>query len=76
MACNLYFETINPQWFIEVERVTGIEPAWPVWKTGTLPLSYTRSLHGYYRATAACQSAPATCLTHFRVPRPKRLQIS
>jgi dihydroorotase len=26
-----------------MERVTGIEPAWPVWKTGTLPLSYTRS---------------------------------
>ena len=26
-----------------LERVTGIEPAWPVWKTGTLPLSYTRS---------------------------------
>ncbi len=25
-----------------MERVTGIEPAWPVWKTGTLPLSYTR----------------------------------
>jgi hypothetical protein len=24
------------------ERVAGIEPAWPVWKTGTLPLSYTR----------------------------------
>ena len=20
----------------------GIEPTWPVWKTGTLPLSYTR----------------------------------
>jgi hypothetical protein len=25
-----------------VERVTGIEPAWPAWKAGTLPLSYTR----------------------------------
>ena len=25
-----------------VERVTGIEPAWPDWKSGTLPLSYTR----------------------------------
>ena len=24
------------------ERVEGIEPSWPVWKTGTLPLSYTR----------------------------------
>ena len=25
-----------------VERVTGIEPAQSVWKTETLPLSYTR----------------------------------
>ena len=24
------------------ERVTGIEPAWPAWKAGALPLSYTR----------------------------------
>ena len=26
----------------KLERATGIEPAWPVWKTGTLPLSYAR----------------------------------
>src|SRR3954453_23866324 len=26
----------------DVERVTGIEPALPAWKAGTLPLSYTR----------------------------------
>ena len=25
-----------------MERVEGIEPSLPVWKTGTLPLSYTR----------------------------------
>ena len=25
-----------------MERVKGIEPSWPVWKTGALPLSYTR----------------------------------
>ena len=25
---------------IEMEQAAGIEPAWPVWKTGTLPLSY------------------------------------
>jgi hypothetical protein len=24
------------------ERVEGIEPSWPAWKAGTLPLSYTR----------------------------------
>ena len=27
-----------------MERVTGIEPAWPAWKAGALPLSYTRKL--------------------------------
>ncbi len=27
----------------EMERVTGIEPVWPAWKAGTLPLSYTRN---------------------------------
>src|SRR5690348_14781592 len=26
-----------------LERVTGIEPAQPAWKAGTLPLSYTRA---------------------------------
>ena len=25
-----------------MERVEGIEPSWPAWKAGTLPLSYTR----------------------------------
>src|SRR5881227_4032951 len=26
----------------ENQRATGIEPAWPAWKAGTLPLSYAR----------------------------------
>jgi hypothetical protein len=25
------------------KRATGIEPAWPAWKAGTLPLSYARA---------------------------------
>src|SRR5262245_13637921 len=25
------------------ERVKGIEPSWPAWKAGALPLSYTRA---------------------------------
>jgi hypothetical protein len=28
----------------ENERATGIEPAWPAWKAGTLPLSYARAI--------------------------------
>ncbi len=27
----------------EGKRATGIEPAWPAWKAGTLPLSYARN---------------------------------
>src|SRR5690242_18694697 len=28
---------------MKVERVMGIEPTWPAWKAGALPLSYTRA---------------------------------
>ena len=52
----------------EVERVTGIEPAWPVWKTGALPLSYTRvraAPSGFERFVVR-----ATTLRDVR-PRPK-----
>jgi hypothetical protein len=35
------FERIGPLMLL-LERVTGIEPAWPAWKAGALPLSYTR----------------------------------
>ena len=30
-------------WSLAVERMTGIEPAWPAWKAGALPLSYIRA---------------------------------
>ena len=32
----------GPLLYCEVERVMGIEPTWPAWKAGALPLSYTR----------------------------------
>src|SRR3954453_12725188 len=28
----------------EGQRATGIEPAWPAWKAGALPLSYAREV--------------------------------
>src|SRR6267143_130018 len=28
---------------VGLERVMGIEPTWPAWKAGALPLSYTRA---------------------------------
>ena len=34
----------NPQ-DRQAKRATGIEPAWPAWKAGTLPLSYARVLY-------------------------------
>jgi hypothetical protein len=30
-----------------MERVMGIEPTWPAWKAGALPLSYTRVAKKY-----------------------------
>jgi hypothetical protein len=39
----------------ELERVKGIEPSWPVWKTGALPLSYTRDRRALYRCASGCQ---------------------
>ncbi len=35
-----------------MERVTGIEPAWPAWKAGALPLSYTRIFERQSRSIA------------------------
>ena len=33
---------------IKDKRVMGIEPTWPAWKAGTLPLSYTRNPKACY----------------------------
>ena len=41
-----------------VERVTGIEPAWPAWKAGALPLSYTRMLAALDQTRAAAPVIP------------------
>ena len=32
----------------KIERVKGIEPSSPVWKTGALPLSYTRRVKRFW----------------------------
>ena len=40
----------------EVERVEGIEPSWPAWKAGTLPLSYTREHVSQYSCARGSQS--------------------
>ena len=39
-----------------MERVEGIEPSWPAWKAGTLPLSYTRKLHKTYSLGCGSQT--------------------
>jgi hypothetical protein len=43
------------------ERATGIEPAWPAWKAGTLPLSYAR-------AESKLPRHPANANSFFREP--------
>jgi hypothetical protein len=40
------------------ERATGIEPAWPAWKAGALPLSYARMPRGGGAAPAYPLPAP------------------
>src|SRR6476660_6228462 len=40
------------------ERVTGIEPAWPAWKAGALPLSYTREVLGQPNGPGPRGSSP------------------
>ena len=48
-----------------MERVTGIEPAQPAWKAGTLPLSYTRTETLLWRpAEAAFCASGAHVLTY------------
>ena len=42
----------------EVERATGIEPAWPAWKAGALPLSYARMPRGAGAVPAYLLPAP------------------
>ncbi len=47
---------------VTLERVTGIEPAWPAWKAGALPLSYTRRMerrHSIARRSPSPTPAPA-----------------
>ena len=36
---------------VVLERVEGIEPSWPAWKAGTLPLCYTRDKKEHYLLT-------------------------
>src|SRR5438093_2745607 len=39
-----------PFWLLGfLERAKGIEPSWPAWKAGTLPLSYARNPRALYR---------------------------
>ncbi len=41
-----------------VERLMGVEPTWPAWEAGALPLSYRRSAL-LANADAACQRSLA-----------------
>ncbi len=42
MGAGTQMKLIALTWCSGVERATGIEPAWPAWKAGALPLSYAR----------------------------------
>src|SRR5215212_8007180 len=55
-----------------VERVTGIEPAWPAWKAGALPLSYTREARRTVASGAARSGVGRGSVR--RAPRRRRLR--
>ncbi len=40
---------------LKVERVKGIEPSYPAWKAGVLPLNYTRKPMNCNIQRACCQ---------------------
>ena len=46
------------------ERVAGIEPAWPAWKAGTLPLSYTRETSAELCAEVLCRQRLSSRLSN------------
>ena len=49
----------HPKQFVLAERVMGIEPTYPAWKAGVLPLNYTRisiGVTGFEPATSWSQT--------------------
>src|SRR5271167_5043590 len=55
-----------------VEGMTGIEPAWPVWKTGALPLSYIPALRTCRSQTiVADERVPNERARHARARHPQ-----
>ena len=53
--------SVRSSWL--VERATGIEPAWPAWKAGALPLSYARAGSGE-GSSAGC---PASIISNVNI---------
>src|ERR1700734_3711259 len=59
-----------------MERVTGIEPAQPAWKAGTLPLSYTRKVLKTRFASGPLRAFPTVlCTAGTFGPSPHRPQM-
>ena len=55
----------------------GIEPTWPAWKAGALPLSYTRSVENTNPAGRFVNAQMFTCLrTTASVPSAKHFSAS
>ena len=46
-SCSIqlsYWRMSKKCFWVKLERVKGIEPSYPAWKAGVLPLNYTRKL--------------------------------
>ena len=55
---------------VDMERVTGIEPAWPAWKAGVLPLNYTRIKNGRDDRIRTCDILLPKQARYQTAPRP------
>ena len=57
-SCSIqlsYWRIFQERQRFSLERVKGIEPSYPAWKAGVLPLNYTRKLKKDSMKPLACQ---------------------
>ena len=56
----MFFAKKNKVIDLVLKRVMGIEPTYPAWKAGVLPLNYTRIYENAFEAVASPAVMPRT----------------
>ena len=57
-SCSIqlsYWRMSIKRFWVKLERVKGIEPSYPAWKAGVLPLNYTRKPKKFNITFYPCQ---------------------